>query len=127
MDLIQRRAATDRGTESGNHRCGHARGGRSARKTDSSGGSGKTRPENLDDLAMKMNAPSAGSATDAGAGNLHELDAIELLTGATAAGCGRRRQRRGRQHLVDCQWNGRSGKGREALMQSVINEPAFNF
>ena len=87
-------------------------------------------PENLDDLAAKMNAPGAqGPRLMPVPGEIFtELDAIELLTGATASlvAAG------GVSGAEGSIWLTVSGtaaqeKAAEALMQSVINEPAFNF
>jgi hypothetical protein len=86
--------------------------------------------ENLDDLAAKMNAPGAqGPRLMPVPGEIFtELDAIELLTGATASlvAAG------GVSGAEGSIWLTISGttaqeKAAEALMQSVINEPAFNF
>jgi len=86
--------------------------------------------ENLDDLAAKMNAPGAqGPRLMPVPGDIFtELDAIELLTGATASlvAAG------GVSGAEGSIWLTISGttaqeKAAEALMQSVINEPAFNF
>jgi len=86
--------------------------------------------ENLDKLAAKMNAPGAkGPRLLPVSGEIFtEIDAIALLTGAStdlvAAGgvCG----------AEGSVWLAVSGKpaqekAAEALIKSVINEPAFNF
>lgn len=86
--------------------------------------------ENIDDLAAKMNAPGAqGPRLMPVPGEIFtELDAIELLTGAkaslVAAGgvCGA-------EGSIWLTVSGKTAqeKAAEALIQSVINEPAFNF
>lgn len=86
--------------------------------------------ENLDDLAAKMNAPGApGPRLLPVPGEIFtELDAIELLTGAqaslVAAG--------GVSGAEGSIWLAVSGKpaqekAAEALIKSVINEPAIDF
>ena len=86
--------------------------------------------ENLDDLAAKMNAPGAqGPRLLPVPGEIFtELDAIELLTGATASlvAAG------GVSGAEGSIWLAVSGKpsqekAAEALIKSVVNEPAFNF
>lgn len=86
--------------------------------------------ENLDDLAAKMNAPGAqGPRLLPVPGEIFtELDAIELLTGATASlvAAG------GVSGAEGSVWLAVSGKpaqekAAENLIKSVVNEPAFNF
>ena len=86
--------------------------------------------ENLDDLAAKMNAPGAqGPRLMPVPGEIFtELDAIKLLTGATASlvAAG------GVSGAEGSVWLTVTGKPAqekavEALIQSVINEPAFDF
>lgn len=86
--------------------------------------------ENLDDLAAKMNAPGGqGPRLLPVPGEIFtELDAIEMLTGATASlvAAG------GVSGAEGSIWLAVSGKpaqekAAEALIQSVVNEPAFNF
>lgn len=87
-------------------------------------------PENLDDLAAKMNAPGAqGPRLMPVPGEIFtELDAIELLTGATASlvAAGGVSGAEGSIRLAVSGTTAQE-KAAEALMQSVINEPAFNF
>jgi hypothetical protein len=86
--------------------------------------------ENVDDLAARMNAPGVqGPRLLPVPGEIFtELDAIELLTGAqvslVAAG--------GVSGAEGSVWLAVSGnpaqeKAAEALIKSVVNEPAFNF
>ena len=86
--------------------------------------------ENLDDLAAKMNAPGAqGPRLMPVPGEIFtELDAIELLTGATASlvAAGGVRGAEGSIWLT-VSGTGAQEKAAEVLMQTVINEPAFNF
>ena len=86
--------------------------------------------ENLDDLAAKMNAPGAsGPRLLPVPGEIFtELDAIALLTGASASlvAAG------GVSGAEGSFWLAVSGKpaqekSAEALIKSVVNEPAFNF
>jgi hypothetical protein len=86
--------------------------------------------ENIDELAAKMNAPGAqGPRLLPVPGEIFtELDAIELLTGAqvslvAAGGVS------GAEGSVWLTVSGKSAqeKAAEALIKSVVNEPAFNF
>ncbi|MCE5211209.1 MAG: hypothetical protein LLG40_06615 [Deltaproteobacteria bacterium] len=86
--------------------------------------------ENLDELAAKMNAPGAqGPRLMPVPGEIFtELDAIELLTGAAASliAAG------GVSGAEGSVWLAVSGKpaqekAAEALIKSIVNEPAFNF
>ena len=86
--------------------------------------------ENLDDLAATMNIPGVqGPRFLPVPGEIFtELDAIELLTGASASlvAAG------GVSGAEGSVWLAVSGKPRqekatETLIKSIINEPAFNF
>jgi hypothetical protein len=86
--------------------------------------------ENIDELAAKMNAPGTqGPRFMPVPGEIFtELDAIELLTGASASlvAAG------GVSGAEGSVWLAVSGKpaqekAAEALIKSVVNEPAFNF
>jgi len=86
--------------------------------------------ESLDDLAAKMNAPGAqGPRLMPVPGEIFtELDAIELLTGATASlvAAGGVSGAEGSIWLT-VSGTGAQEKTAEALIQSVINEPSFDF
>jgi hypothetical protein len=86
--------------------------------------------ENLDELAVTMNAPGAqGPRLMPVPGEIFtELDAIELLTGAQASlvAAGGVSGAEGSIWLI-VSGTPAQEKSAEALIKSVVNEPAFNF
>jgi len=86
--------------------------------------------ENIDELAAKMNAPGAqGPRLMPVPGEIFtELDAIELLTGASASlvAAGGVSGAEGSVWLI-VSGKPAQEKAAETLIKSVVNEPAFNF